>query len=45
MGTDGIRKTEVQLKLSLARVAENDKDAFYRYVSQKRKVEESVLLP
>ena len=38
---DGVRKAKAQLKLTLARNAKNKK-GFYRYVSQKRKVTESV---
>jgi len=34
----------VRLKLNLARDAKNNKKGFYRYVSQKRKVKESVPL-
>ncbi|KAK4833075.1 hypothetical protein QYF61_027737 [Mycteria americana] len=39
---DGVRKVKVQLELNLARDAKNNKKGFYRYVSQKRKVKESV---
>ncbi|KFV55360.1 hypothetical protein N328_07466, partial [Gavia stellata] len=39
---DGVRKAKVQLKLNLARDAKNNKKGFYRYVSQERKVKESV---
>ncbi|KAK4830650.1 LOW QUALITY PROTEIN: hypothetical protein QYF61_012493 [Mycteria americana] len=35
-------KAKVRLKLNLARNAKNNKKGFYRYVSQKRKVKESV---
>jgi len=34
----------VRLKLNLAKDAKNNKKGFYRYVSQKRKVKESVPL-
>ncbi|PKU49447.1 nedd4-binding protein 2-like 2 [Limosa lapponica baueri] len=40
---DGVRKDKSQLDLNLARVTKNEK-GFYRYVSQKRKVKESILL-
>jgi len=39
---DGVRKTTAQLEQNLARDAKNNKKGFYRYVSQKRKVKESV---
>jgi len=39
---DGLRKAKVQLGLDLARDVKNNKKGFYRYVSQKRKVKESV---
>ena len=39
-----VRKAKAQLELSLARDAENNKRGFCRYVSQKRKVKESVPL-
>jgi len=39
---DGVRRANVQTELDLARDAENNKKGFYRYVSQKRKVKESV---
>ncbi|KAK4824510.1 hypothetical protein QYF61_015908 [Mycteria americana] len=39
---DGVRKAKAQLELSLVRDAKNNKKGFYRYVSQKRKVKESV---
>jgi len=38
----GIRTAKAQLKLNLTRDAENNKKGFYQYVSQKRKVKESV---
>jgi len=38
---DGVRKTKTQLELNLARAAKNNKQDFYRYVSQKKKVKES----
>jgi len=40
---DGVRRAKVQLELNLARDAKNSKKGFYRYISQKRKVKESVL--
>ncbi|KFV39560.1 hypothetical protein N328_00917, partial [Gavia stellata] len=45
LGRDGFRKAKVQLELNLARDTKNNKQAFYRYVSQKRKVKESVPAP
>jgi len=39
---DGVRKAKAQLELNLARDAKNNKKGFYRYVSQKRKIKESV---
>ncbi|KAK4830538.1 hypothetical protein QYF61_011676 [Mycteria americana] len=42
---DGVRKAKVQMELNLARDAKNNKKGFYRYVSQKRKVKESVPPP
>ena len=39
---DGVRNAKAQLELNLARDAKNSKKSFYRYVSQKRKVKESV---
>jgi len=39
---DGVRKAKVKMELNLARDARNNKRGFYRYVSQKRKVKESV---
>jgi len=39
---DGVRKAKVQLELNVASNAKNNKKGFYRYVSQKRKVRESV---
>ncbi|KFQ90119.1 hypothetical protein N337_04750, partial [Phoenicopterus ruber ruber] len=38
---DGVRKAKAQLELNLARNAKNNK-GFYRHVSQKRKVKESI---
>ncbi|KFM05399.1 hypothetical protein AS27_15836, partial [Aptenodytes forsteri] len=40
---DGVRKAKVWMELNLARDAKNNKKGFYRYVSQKRKVKESIL--
>jgi len=40
---DEVRKAKAQLEINLARGAKNNKKGFYRYVSQKRKVKESVL--
>ena len=42
MCRDEVRRAKVQLELNLARDAKNNKKGFYRYVSQKRKVKESV---
>ena len=39
---DGVRKIKMQPELSTARNAKNKKKSFYRYVSQKREVKESV---
>jgi len=39
---DEVRRAKAQLELSLARDAKNNKKGFYRYVSQERKVKESV---
>jgi len=39
---DGIRKAKVQLELNLAKDAKKNRKSFYRYVSQKRKVKESI---
>ncbi|KFQ67578.1 hypothetical protein N335_10393, partial [Phaethon lepturus] len=39
---DGVRRAKVQLELNLTRDAKNKKKGFCRYVSQKRKVKESV---
>jgi len=39
---DGVRKVKAWIELKLARDAKNNKKGFYRYVSQKRKVKESV---
>ncbi|PKU46847.1 hypothetical protein llap_2820 [Limosa lapponica baueri] len=41
---DGVRKAKVQLGLNLARDAKSNK-GFYSYVSQKRKVKESIKPP
>ena len=42
MHREGVRRAEAQLELNLARDAKNNKKAFYRFVSQKRRVRESV---
>jgi len=42
---DGVRRATAQLELNLARDAKNNKKVFYRYVSQKRKVKESIAPP
>ncbi|KFM02772.1 hypothetical protein AS27_04311, partial [Aptenodytes forsteri] len=42
---DEVRKAKARLELNLARDAKNRKKGFYRYVSQKRKVKESVPTP
>lgn len=39
---DGVRRTKVQLQLSLTRVTKNNKKGVYRYFIQKRQVKESV---
>jgi len=39
---DGVRKAKARLELNLAGDAKNIKKGCYRYVSQKRKVKESV---
>jgi len=39
---DGVRRAKVRLQLNLASDTKNNKKGFYRYVSQKRKVKESV---
>jgi len=41
---DGVRKAKKQLELNLARDAKNNKKGFYRSVSQKRRVKESIPL-
>ena len=41
---DEIRKTKVQFELNLVRDVKNNKQGFYRYFGQKRKVKENVLL-
>ena len=42
MCKDGVRKAKAQMELNLARDMKHNKNSFYRYVSQKRKVKESV---
>jgi len=39
---DEVRKAKAQLELNLARDAKNNNKGCYRYVSQKRKVKESI---
>jgi len=39
---DGVRKAKVQLQQNLAKNVKNNKKGFYRYVSQKREVKETV---
>lgn len=39
------RRAKAQLELNLSRDAKNNEKGFYRYVSQKREVKESALLP
>ncbi|KFZ54394.1 hypothetical protein N338_05423, partial [Podiceps cristatus] len=39
---DKVRKIKAQLELNLAKDAKNNKKGFYRYISQKRMVKESV---
>ena len=41
---DGVRKAKAQLELNLARDAKNNKKGFYRYVSRKKMVKQSVRL-
>jgi len=41
---DDVRRVEAQLELNLARITKSNKKGFYSYVSQKRKVKESVPL-
>ena len=41
---DGVRKAKAQLELNLARDAKKNKKGFYRYLNQKRKVQEAVPL-
>ena len=38
---DGVRKAKAQLQLNLARSGKKRKKAFYRYLNQKRKVQEA----
>jgi len=38
----GVRKAEAHLELNLARDAKNNKKGFYRYVSRKKMVKESI---
>ena len=42
MCRDGVRKAKAQLELNLTRDAKNTK-GFYRYLNQKRKVQEGIL--
>jgi len=42
LGRDGVRKAKAQLELNLARDAKNNKKGFYRYISQKKMIKESV---
>jgi len=39
---DGVRKAKAQMEPNLAKNAKNEKKSYYRYVSQKRKVKESI---
>ncbi|KAK4811572.1 hypothetical protein QYF61_016031 [Mycteria americana] len=39
---DAVRKAKARLELNLARDTKNNKGGFYRYISQKRKVKETV---
>jgi len=41
---DEVRRAKAQLEPNLASDAKNNKKGFYRYVSQKKKVKESVPL-
>lgn len=42
---DGVAKVKAWLELNVARDAKNNKKDFYRHVSQKRKVKESIPNP
>ena len=42
LSSDGVRKAKVRLEPNLAGDAKNNKKGFYRCVSQKRKVKESI---
>jgi len=42
---DGVRKAEAQVELKLVRNSKNNKKDINRYVSQKRKVKESLPSP
>ena len=44
LSRDDVRKAKAQLELNLARDTKNNKKHVYRYVSQKRKVKESITL-
>ena len=44
MCKDGVRKAKAQLELNLARKAKKNQEGFYRYLSQKKKVQEGVSL-
>ena len=37
---DGVKKTKTHLEINLTRVAKKNKKEFYRYLNQKRKVQE-----
>jgi len=39
---DVVRRAKAQLELNMAKDAKNNKKGFYRYVSQMKKVKESV---
>lgn len=39
---DGVRKAKTEKELNLARDTKNKRKGFYRYVSEKKKVEESI---
>ena len=43
MYRDGVRKAKGWLELHLARDAKNNNKDFYRYASEKRRVEEGIL--
>jgi len=42
---DGISNAKAQVELNIARDAKNSKKGFYGYVSQKKKIKESITPP